>query len=159
MGVKSPQVGDMKCLCPWEHPHSGTLPYTHLFLSSTPKSVCVFSFQGKHGIVDILRFRVLHRTTNKQVGFPCDEWFHVKTDTVIHKHWGAPDLVFQVLYEQIWLIPWRLCIYVLVMYWLENTLGIVKGAVVGISVFFFFSFFLFFDTENLAKFKPPKNQT
>jgi hypothetical protein len=113
--------------------------HTVISVIYTKVSLCFrFSGQTWYGWHQLLRFRVLHRTTNNQVWFPCGEWFHVKTDTVLHKDRGAPDLVFQVLYEQIWLIPGRLCIYVLVIYWLENTLGIVKGAVMGISVFFNF---------------------
>ncbi len=99
MGVKSPQVGDMNCLCPWEHPHPGTLPYTHSFLSSTPKSVCVFSFQGKYGIVDINFWDLgffIEELTSKWGFLVMNGFMWMKTDTVIHKDWGAADLAYSM---------------------------------------------------------------
>jgi hypothetical protein len=141
-------------------PHRDFTLHTFISVIYAKVSLCFwFSGQTWYGWHQLLIFRVLHGTTNKQVGFPCDEWFHVKTDTVIHTDWGAADLVFQVLYEQIWLIPWRLCIYVLVIYWLENMLGIVKGAVMGISFFFFFFIFLILNIwPNLTPQKSKLNQ-
>jgi hypothetical protein len=101
--------------------------------------------------------RVLHRTTNKQVGFPCDEWLHVKTDTVIHKDWGAADLVFQVLYEQIWLIPWRLLHLCFGHILTGKHAGYSQGGSNGYQCFFSF-FFIFLILKIWPNLTPKKSK-
>ncbi len=126
-------------------PPQGFTLHTFISVVYTKISLC-FQFSGQtwYSWHQLLRFRVLHGTTNKQMGFPCDEWFHVKTDTVIHKDWAAVDLVFQVLYEQIWLIPWRLLDLCFGHILTGKHTGYSQGGSNGYQCFFF-SFFWYWE--------------